>query len=240
MKKEKLSEAFVALFELMTTLREPGGCPWDAQQTDDTIKMYLLEEAYEVLDALESGTPEEVCGELGDLLFQIIFLARLAEERGEFDLLEVIQHITGKMRHRHPHVFDSLEINSVEEVAENWARIKKTERDPSRVSQSTFRSIPPGLPALLRTHRLTERVSKEGREEPRGQTLRLRLEEEFEALRTSMGLGDRERVGEGIGTLLFHLAHLARIEGFNAEHLLRKANETFIRDLETGEDGTVP
>jgi len=116
MNKDKLSRALLSLSELMSRLRMPCGCPWDAQQTDSTIKMYLLEEAYEVLDAIERKAPEDVCGELGDLLFQIIFLARLAEERGEFDLVDVMEKIAEKMIKRHPHVFGSTRVKSVEDV----------------------------------------------------------------------------------------------------------------------------
>ncbi len=118
MNKEKLSGALLGLHDLVSRLRGPGGCPWDAQQTPSTIKMYLLEEAYEVLDAIEKGAPGDVCEELGDLLFQIIFLTHLAEEGGEFDLVEVIETITEKMIKRHPHVFGVTDVKGPEEVAE--------------------------------------------------------------------------------------------------------------------------
>ena len=167
MNKDTLSKAFVALTELMATLREPGGCPWDAEQSMRTIKMYLLEEAYEVLEAIERENSSEVCGELGDLLFQIVFLARIAEEREAFDLLGVIEGITEKMIHRHPHVFGRVKVESAEEVSKNWAEIKRTENGETDPYVSLLHGVPAALPALLRAHRLSERASKAGWKEGR-------------------------------------------------------------------------
>ena len=134
MDSEKLSKALSSLYTLLPKLRGPGGCPWDALQTDASIKMYLLEEAYEVLDAVEKGSAEDVRKELGDLLFQILFLARLAEERGEYDFADVMEGIRDKMIKRHPHVFGDKELETPEEVAENWARIKEAESGGSDAS----------------------------------------------------------------------------------------------------------
>ena len=117
------ADAIRSLVKLVARLRGPGGCPWDAEQTDDTIKIYLLEEAYEVLDALEDASPGEVCSELGDLLFQILFLTQLASEREEFDFNGVVEGITEKMTRRHPHVFGDTKVNGSEDVASNWAVI---------------------------------------------------------------------------------------------------------------------
>jgi tetrapyrrole methylase family protein/MazG family protein len=125
MNKDQLAKALSALSDLVSRLRGPEGCPWDREQTDSSIKMYLLEEAYEVLDAIENGSPEGVCEELGDLLFQIIFLASLAEVRGEFDLTEVMEKIASKMIRRHPHVFGDAQVKNPAEVSKNWEEIKK-------------------------------------------------------------------------------------------------------------------
>ena len=127
MNKDRLSGTLSALAELVSRLRGDDGCPWDIKQTDSTIKMYLLEEAYEVLDAIEGGSPEDVCQELGDLLFMILFLSRMAEERGEFDLVEVMEKITEKMINRHPHVFGLTDVKSSEEVDIYWEKIKRKE-----------------------------------------------------------------------------------------------------------------
>lgn len=217
MNKDKLSRALLSLSELVSRLRGPCGCPWDAQQTDATIKMYLLEETYEVLDAIERGSSEDVCQELGDLLFQIIFLARLAEETGKFDLVEVIEKITEKMIKRHPHVFGSTRVNSAEDVAENWVRIKKGEV-----------SVPESLPALLRAHRLGERTSKMTTDSPDVEEIWNMVEEAFEDLRKAILDRDKQRIGEETGDLLFGLVNLARHWGLNAEHLLRIVNKKFL------------
>lgn len=232
MDKDKLSQAIIALSELVERLRGPGGCPWDAQQTDLTLKMYLLEEAYEVLDAIEKGSPKEVCQELGDLLFQILFLCRLAEERGEFDLTEVIEGIREKMINRHPHVFGETDVESPEEVALNWARIKRNERDKVDDRSSVLQSVPRNLPALLRAHRINERASKVDRDGPKPGELWAKVEEEFKELRGTMLNSDKDRVGEKVGDLLFTLADLARVQGLNAEDLLRETNNRFSERFE--------
>ena len=217
MNKDKLSRALLSLSELVSRLRGPCGCPWDAQQTDSTIKMYLLEETYEVLDAIERGSSEDVCQELGDLLFQIIFLARLAEEIGEFDLVEVIEKITEKMINRNPHYFGSTRVKSAEYVAENRLRIKKGEV-----------SVPESLPALLSAHRLGERTSKMTTDSPNVEEIWSKVEEAFEDLREVILDRDKQRIGEETGDLLFSLVNLARHWGLNAEHLLRIVNKKFL------------
>ncbi|MFH1490284.1 MAG: nucleoside triphosphate pyrophosphohydrolase [Pseudomonadota bacterium] len=216
------------LFTLVERLRGPGGCPWDAEQTDDSIKMYLLEEAYEVLDAIENGTPGDVCQELGDLLFQILFLVRLAEERGEFCLEDVIEGITRKMINRHPHVFKGTKVNGPEEVAENWDRIKKREKGKAESLFSELQGIPVHLPALLRAHRLQERAS-------RSEGARLtpdekwdRIESSFERLKEASGVQDGEGFGKAAGDLIFEMVSLAGHWKQNVEHLLRRANRQFI------------
>ncbi len=228
MNKNKLSQALFALTELVEKLRGPDGCPWDAQQTDSTIKMYLLEEAYEVLDAMEGGSTEDVCQELGDLLFQIIFICNLAEERGEFDLVKVMGKIKEKMINRHPHVFGLTDVKSAEEVADNWARIKKTEKGANNSSLSLLQSVPLNLPALLRAHRLSERASKVCVDRPKAEKLWGMVEEGLEGLGKSFSFQDKERIGEKMGDLLFSLANLARHWGLNAENLLREANKKFL------------
>ena len=147
MSKDRLSNALSALWELVARLRGPGGCPWDAKQMDSDVKMYLLEEAYEVLDAIEKESPDDVREELGDLLFQIIFLCSLAADRGEFDLAEVMEEIGDKMIRRHPHVFGGEKVNSPSEVSHNWARIKREEKGDNGSASDSLRDVPLDLPA---------------------------------------------------------------------------------------------
>lgn len=238
MRKDALSKAFVALTELMATLREPGGCPWDAEQTMDTIKMYLLEETYEVLEAIERRNPEEVRNELGDLLFQIIFLARIAEENEAFDLVDVIEGIREKMTHRHPHVFGRVKVESAEEVSKNWAEIKKAENGDADPYASLLHGVPSGLPALLRAHRLGERASKAGWKEPEGRAMLGKVEQGFEVLNHSVRRGEEGHISEQIGGLIFDLASMARQRGHNAEHLLREANQKFLRQFNEKKEGS--
>jgi tetrapyrrole methylase family protein / MazG family protein len=229
MNKDALSEALSNLVNLALRLRGPDGCPWDALQTDSTIKIYLLEEAYEVLDAIERGLPEDVCQELGDTLFQIIFLAILAGERGEFDLVEVIEKITEKMIKRHPHVFGNASVDGPAEVSENWQKIKMTEKGASKSPASLLQDVPVNLPALLRAHRLSERASKVRFDWAGRKEIWDKVKEEFEELKETLKGNDKERVGEEIGDLLFSLVNMARHWGLNSELLLRDANQKFLK-----------
>lgn len=228
MSKDRLSRALEGLYELVSRLRGPNGCPWDAKQTDSTIMMYLLEESYEVLDAIERSAPEDVCHELGDLLFHIIFIAGLAQERGEFDLVEVMEKITEKMINRHPHVFGLTDVKSPEDVVHNWEVIKRSEKGAPKTLLSLLQSIPVDLPALLRAHRLSERASKKDFDWPDAEGVWNKIEEELGELRKTILEEDEERIGEEIGDLLFSLVNLARHWGLNAEHLLRNTNQRFL------------
>lgn len=191
--------------------------------------MYLLEEAYEVLDAVERGTRRELCGELGDLLFQILFLARLAEEKGSFDLVDVMEGIRKKMIRRHPHVFGSERAETPEAVAENWARIKREERGGDQTPAADLSTVPEGLPALLRAHRLTQRAAAASAaqgEDPRGDPSD--IERDVECLKRALDGEDRAALESSLGRLLFDLAGLAGRYGLNAEDTLRKANLRFV------------
>ena len=237
MDADRLSIAIRSLTELVARLRGPGGCPWDAKQTDATIKVYLLEEAYEVLDALDGSSPGEVCSELGDLLFQILFLARLASERDEFDFVDVVERITEKMTRRHPHVFGTATVDSAEDVAANWAKIKRSEKGAPEDTSSMLRRVPSNLPALLRAHRLSERAAKVGFDWADAEEVWTKVEEEVEELRTAVREGDQEEIAAEMGDLLFSIVNLARHRGANAETLLRNTNQKFLARFEKMEKG---
>lgn len=232
MDKHKLSEGFFSLSQLVERLRGKNGCPWDALQTDTTIMMYLLEEAYEVLNAIEKKSPEDVCQELGDLLFQILFLAYLAEERGEFSILEVIEGITTKMINRHPHVFGNKEVHSPAEVSDNWAKIKRLEKGAFQRMSSSLNDVPIDLPALLRAHRLIERASRAGIETESNDEILENTKIKFRKLEDDIHKGKKEKIGAHIRDLIFCLIKLARVTDHNAEHLIREANRTFLEDFE--------
>jgi len=227
MDSDRLSKAIVALVELGQRLREPDGCPWDKTQTESNIKLYLLEEAYEVLEAIELSPPQEVCSELGDLLFQILFLAQLAKEKNQFDFVDVVEIITEKMIRRHPHVFGQKKVDSAEEVTFNWTQIKKAEKNAANDTSGLLESIPMDLPALLRAHRLSERASKVGFDWTDTAGIRDKVREEFDELDSAVVGDEREEVAEELGDLLFSVVNLCRHKGFNAEHLLRMANIKF-------------
>jgi len=229
MNKDRLSEAVSALNELVFRLRGPGGCPWDAAQTDHTAKMYLLEEAYEVLDAIDGKSPEDVCEELGDLIFQIFFLSALAGERGEFDLAGVIEGITEKMIRRHPHVFGGKPVTGPSEVSDNWDRIKKEEKKEDSSPLSRLNSVPVNLPSLLRAHRLSERASKVGFDWTGKEEIWEKVKEEFMELTGALDKNDDKKVREEIGDLIFSIVNLARHWGFNSEQLMMDANQKFIK-----------
>ncbi|MBN2032626.1 MAG: nucleoside triphosphate pyrophosphohydrolase [Deltaproteobacteria bacterium] len=225
MDKNELAKSFLELCDLVSRLRGPGGCPWDAKQTEETIKTYLLEEAYEVVDAVDQGDQEDLCHELGDLLFQIIFISALAEEKGNFALVKVIKEITRKMVNRHPHVFGSVKAASAEEVAENWVKIKKQERGLAEASSELMESVPSNLPALLRAHRLMERA---GQFTAGGRDMWSKAQDAFHKLSRVAAEKEGKAVKQEIGDLLFTLVGLAGQKGLNAEHVLREKNERFL------------
>jgi tetrapyrrole methylase family protein / MazG family protein len=232
MTSERLSGAVSALNDLVSRLRGPGGCPWDAIQTDDSIKMYLLEEAYEVLDAIDSKSPGDVCEELGDLIFQIFFLSALAGERGEFELAQVIEGITEKMIRRHPHVFGETTVRDHSEVSDNWDKIKREEKKEYKSPSSRLKDIPLNLPALLRSHRLSERASKVGFDWTGRDEIWEKVKEEFEELTRAVNDKDEKKTWEEMGDLMFSLVNLARHWGFNSEQLMLSANRKFIKRFE--------
>ncbi|MFO8089138.1 MAG: nucleoside triphosphate pyrophosphohydrolase [Desulfatiglandaceae bacterium] len=230
--KELLAEKMKSLVDLVSTLRGPGGCPWDARQDDSSIKKYLLEEAYEVVDAIERGEAEEVCLELGDLLFQILFLAELAAERGEFDLFDVIEGVTAKMIRRHPHVFGSESVSGAEEVVTNWDRIKLAEKNGKGDGKSILSDVPKGLPALLRAHSLQQRAERH-----RGQPVEAdgcwgSVLDAFSRLEDAVKASDNVSVEGPAGGLLFAVSAFCRRLGYNAEEILQKTNRRFVEDFE--------
>lgn len=232
MVNDRLPRAIRSLVDLVARLRGPGGCPWDARQTDATLKVYLIEEAYEVLDAIEGPSPQEVCSELGDLLFQIIFLAHLASERREFDFADVVETITKKMIHRHPHVFGDVQVESAEDVASNWARIKQAENGASGDISCLLQKVPSGSPALLRGHRMGERAAKAGFDWANADEVWTKVEEEVKEVRSAMADEDPAAMASELGDLFFTLTNLARHWGENAENLMRDANRKFLRRFE--------
>jgi len=215
------------LLEIIARLRAPDGCLWDRSQKKEDIGRYLMEEAYEVLEALESSSPDNVREELGDLLFQILFLARIAEETGEFDIAAVLDGITQKMIRRHPHVFGDATVEGVEEIRINWERIKTEEEHKGDPGPPICDGIPRSLSTLASAQRITARASAAGFDWSGAEGVLEKVEEELTEFRAALASGDRRRMGEEAGDLLFTLVNLCRFAKVDAETALRSSLRKF-------------
>ncbi len=232
MKKKPKGERFETLLDIMAKLRAPDGCPWDREQSPQSLKPYIVEEAYELIDALDSGDEAAVVEESGDLLLQVVFLAQMASEKGGYDMGDVVDAISHKLRRRHPHVFGALEVSGSDEVARNWEQIKREERRDKRCTDLLLSGVPRSLPGLLRAHQLQERAAKVGFDWPSGDidSVLDKVAEEIEELRRAYREKEGEdRLGEELGDLFFALANLSRHLGGNAEVCVQKANGKFTR-----------
>ena len=227
---------FDALRALSARLRAPGGCPWDREQTLESLKTYIIEEAYEVVDAVSDEDPSKLAGELGDLLFQIVFAAQIAHEQGWFDIEEVCRRIHAKMVYRHPHVFGDVEVSGAGEVVRNWEALKSREHQ----ARGALAGVPRQLPGLLKALRITEKAAALGFDWERASDVMAKLEEEVKELAAELGPDPAARAREGVreelGDVLFVLANLARQLGIDPEAALQGANEKFIRRFASMED----
>jgi len=218
------------LLAIMRRLRSPEGCPWDRAQDLASLRPYLLEEAYEVLDALDAGDLPELRTELGDLLFQVVFQSQIAAERGAFDMADVIGAISEKLLRRHPHVFGDLKLADAEAVHRNWAELKRAERaerGEGHAPPSALDGVPTQAPALLRAERMGEKAAREGFDWPDVTGVRAKVTEELAELDEAMQGGDRARISAELGDLLFTLCNLARWAQTPAEDALRGAVARF-------------
>lgn len=216
-----------ALLDIMARLRDPeSGCPWDRAQTFETIAPYTIEEAYEVAETIAAGDHEELRAELGDLLFQVVFYARLAEEQGLFDFDGVVAGIKEKMIRRHPHVFGDALIGSAEEQHRAWEELKRSERREQAL-HGLLDNVPQALPALLRAQKLQKRAAKAGFDWTERQGVIDKLQEELRELENAGQ--DPEALMEECGDLLFSCVNLIRHSGVDAEEALRRANRKFER-----------
>jgi MazG family protein len=212
---------------IMDRLRGPDGCPWDREQTLKTLGTYLLEETYEVLEAIAGGSPEALREELGDLLFQIVFQCRIAQERGEFDIESVMREIGDKIVRRHPHVFGEASLSTAGEVLAQWEQIKVAERR-NKGNGSMFGTVPGQMPALLKALRLSSKAARVGFDWPDREGLLLKVREETEEMRAALDAGERAAIEEEIGDLLFVVANVARRADIDPEEALQSANRKFL------------
>jgi ATP diphosphatase len=217
----------------MAHLRGPEGCPWDRAQDYDSVKGLLLEEAYEVVDTVNTRDFDALEDELGDLLFQVVFYARLAEEEGRFNIDKVIERVHAKLLRRHPHVFGETRAHNAEEALRSWLSVKEKERQSASkpaVLVSLLGGIPPTLPATLEAYEIGLRASEVGFDWPRIEDLLDKLGEELRELRSEIGAKSpeaKQRIEEEVGDLLFAAANLARRVGSDPETCLRRANQKF-------------
>jgi tetrapyrrole methylase family protein/MazG family protein len=225
-----VGEAFAALVEVMHRLRAPGGCPWDGEQTHDSLKPYLIEEAYEVLEALDAGDDEEFCSELGDLLLQVLFHAEIAQETNRFSIADVTRAITEKMIRRHPHVFSDTKVSTSAEVLDNWSKIKAEERRHKNAEdRSALAGVPRAMPGLLRAQRLGEKAGSVGFDWDSVDGVVAKMREELEELEEALRRGDLDAAATELGDLLFAGTSLARHIDRSAEDALTGAIERFVR-----------
>jgi MazG family protein len=231
------------LLRVMAKLRDrQGGCPWDLEQNFATIAPYTIEEAYEVADAIARDDMASLRDELGDLLFQVVFHARMAEERGAFDFDAVARGLVDKMVRRHPHVFGPASVATADEQTVAWEAHKAAERSRQAGAEgrpgSLLDGVALGLPALLRAHKLQARAARGGFDWPEASQVLDKIEEEIGELRHEVGNGgDRDRLEDEIGDVLFAVVNLARHLGIDSEGALRRTNAKFERRFRAVEDG---
>jgi tetrapyrrole methylase family protein / MazG family protein len=216
---------FDQIMTIMRRLRAPGGCPWDAEQSHESLKRYLLEEAYEVIEAIDTGSDELLKEELGDLLLQPVFHAAIAEERGAFTMDEVLETLSDKLIRRHPHVFGDQEIKDSEAQITNWEKIKKTEKGDQR--RSALSGIPPHLPALMKAHKISEKASRVGFDWEHVDQVMAKVLEELHEFEEAMGQGNQDRMEAELGDLLFAVVNLGRFLSIDPEEALRKTITRF-------------
>lgn len=218
----KLNE-FAALKGIIARLRSPDGCPWDRKQTHDSLKPYLIEECYEVLQAMDEGNPQKFCGELGDLLLQVVLHAQIAAENGEFDIGDVIEGINKKLIHRHPHVFGGHRIEDAAEVELNWEALKQEERQEG---ESLLSSVPGQMPALIYSQSIQRRVAGVGFDWDEIDDIVDKLAEEVNEIRQA---SSQQEMSNEFGDLVFTLANITRRLSIDLEMALGSTNQRFYK-----------
>lgn len=232
---EEIKDPFRRLVRIMQRLQEPNGCPWDREQTHETLKPYLIEEAYEVLDAIDRQDWSALAEELGDVLLQVIFHSVLAERTGKFNIDEVIETASAKMVRRHPHVFGDTEAKTADQVLHNWEQLKAAERreknhaNPQADASATsvLAGVPKALPALLKAQRIQEKAARVGFDWENPLQVLDKVEEEVRELRHAIASNDTAHIREEIGDLIFSLVNLARFMDIDAEDAVRQTGEKF-------------
>ena len=223
-----MSTAFKKLTEIVDTLMGENGCPWDKVQTRESLKPYLVEEAYETLEALDNNNPEEIKEELGDLLYQVLFHAKISENKNEFNITDVVESISHKMVHRHPHVFKEENLETPEEVVTQWEEIKSKEKGKAN-RESVLDGIPPHLPGLLRAQKLQKKAAKQGFDWDKIDDVFDKLDEEVAEFKEAILSGKETDMTSELGDIIFVLVNIAKFKKIDAEEALRATNNKFIK-----------
>ena len=223
-----MSTAFKKLTEIVDTLMGENGCPWDKVQTRESLKPYLVEEAYETLEALDNNNPEEIKEELGDLLYQVLFHAKISENKNEFNITDVVESISHKMVHRHPHVFKEENLETPEEVVTQWEEIKSKEKGKAN-RESVLDGIPPHLPGLLRAQKLQKKAAKQGFDWDKINDVFDKLDEEVAEFKEAVLSGKETDMTSELGDIIFVLVNIAKFKKIDAEEALRATNNKFIK-----------
>lgn len=216
------------LVYIMAQLRGELGCPWDKSQTHETLKPFLIEEAYEVIDAIDRKSEEDLKEELGDLLLQVVFHSRLAEERGSFEIGDVIETVCEKMIRRHPHIFGNITVEGTDEVLKNWEEIKREEKDMKTESESMMQ-LPKALPALMKAYKVQEKAARIGFDWDDISGAFDKVYEEMDELKEAYTAKDQEKIEEEFGDLLFACINVARFLKVEPELALDHAVKKFIK-----------
>lgn len=229
-------EALERLVGVIRKLRGPGGCPWDQEQTLDSLKAGLIEEAYEVIDAIESGDCSNLEEELGDLLLQIVFQSQICEEDGHFEFSDVATAIADKLERRHPHVFGDVQVSGTDEVLENWDAIKKAEKQEGDQPASIVSGIPRHLPALQKAHQIQKRAARAGFDWNHINDVLDKLHEEIAEVKEAINRDHEEDIRNELGDLLFSVVNVSRFLGHNPEELLNHNIKKFVRRFQIVEE----
>lgn len=228
---QKKRYTFEELLEIMRILRSPAGCPWDREQDHESLKKYFIEETYEALEAIDLKSPEKLCEELGDVLLQVVFHARIAEENGQFSITDVVQGVSEKMVHRHEHVFGEKHADTADDVIDLWENIKKEEKGV-KTQTEVLKDVPVILPALIRSYKVQEKAARIGFDWDHFEDAWKKVQEETKEFYEAYKSNDKEKTSEELGDLLFAVVNVARFLKIQPELALTGTINKFIKRFE--------
>lgn len=233
--KNKEKDEFLKIIGIIKRLRAPDGCPWDREQTPKSMRKYILEEAYELVEAIDSDDPDDIKEELGDLFLILLFVADMYEEAGSFGITDAMEAASIKMIRRHPHIFGNVKVSGAQDVINNWQAIKAEESREKGKVESALGGLPKALPALQKAFRVGERASRTGFDWKDARDIWGKIEEEEKELKAAIGSGSPKDIKDELGDLLFTISNMSRHLGINPEEALNETVDRFIRRFKTME-----